>query len=1043
MYDAEKTPPDTRTTRLNSPNRLDRSIIIAYLAIGLAAAPTHASAADDDDQDQSPGLVAVYREENSSRTPEVWRIEPVVAFRYQDSESPHPRVDSRQWSAEWQGVIQIFRAARYRFSAELIGDIRVVVGEQAVLTAEADSNRADPVSGPEVDLPAGALPIRVQFRKGPGPARVRLFWQSPSFTREPVPWTVLRHAPGDRPPQLMRSAQQDRGRFLVEELSCAACHIAADDDRLASGLHKRQGPDLSRIGERAFAGWIVRWLDNPQSMRPQAVMPRMFGDDGRGRVERYAVASYLATLGGPPRAFRRDASPEELRNQRRRGERLFGRVGCNVCHSPTGNTIVAELKNLGSKMPPDRLSQYLQNPLSIDPSGRMPSMGLDSNEARDIAQFLCQAVDESISRELPALAEEDADAVRAVVQETAGASEDPARFASLSVEQQLRASGRRLVVQKGCTNCHRIESGDSSLAMRPARTKLGQLGHTDAAHSSCLQPADRPHADGVPRYALSDEHRSSIRSFLENARTGAGATAPTFAAEVALRRYHCTACHARSGFGGLDAERVEDLRRFETAQDAEGIRPPSLTEVGSRLRTSWLRAVLCNGRRARPWMGLRMPQFGPAQVDSLVEQLAACDGVAVSDEIHAVDFNPEHVDAGRKLVGKSGFGCISCHDMAGQPNTGTRGPDMASTNQRVRFEWYTRWLDDPQRMEPGTRMPTVFPNGTTSIKSLLGGDARVQSQAIWEYLSLGANLPLPEGLEPPKGLVLQATQAPMLVRSFLPDAGSRALAIGFPEGVSFAFDTAQCRLAYGWTGRFLDVGPVWQNRGGVPAGIPGTRFWSSPPGCPWDLTESPGNAPDWRGRLGDPARGALLPEGQAFEGRPRLRFRDYAFDKNGAASLRYALESAGDAADRPHLSIREQFQPIQRLAGVGVRRSFELQAEGSVTGWLLAATSKSVPQVLNSHGDAIAQEITEFGEQAAREHTISVKTESGVLLIKALAVPENTRWVFFKVDDDWHVSLRVPISPMADPTRIVLAVLAPYRNDARMVRELLDQSIAP
>src|SRR5581483_8974216 len=111
---------------------------------------------------------------------------------------------------------------------------------------------------------------------------------------------------------------------------------------------------------------------------------------------------------------------------------------------------------------------------------------------------------------------------------------------------------------------------------------------------------------------------------------------------------------------------------------------------------------------------------------------------------------PGRVEAGRVLVGRKGFGCVSCHDLAGIPNSGARGADLATMTERVRYDWYERWLEQPQRIQPGTRMPAVFTGGKSLLPAVLGGDARAQAEAIWAYLALGPILPLPDGVEPRK-----------------------------------------------------------------------------------------------------------------------------------------------------------------------------------------------------------------------------------------------------------------------------------------------------
>src|SRR5207244_2603087 len=245
-------------------------------------------------------------------------------------------------------------------------------------------------------------------------------------------------------------------------------------------------------------------------------------------------------------------------------------------------------------------------------------------------------------------------------------------------------------------------------------------------------------------------------------------------------------CHARDGAGGLTSALVDALRQVERADNSEAVVPPPLTGVGHKLRTPWLKHVLTQAGRARPWMSLRMPQFGEANVGWLPEALTALEGADADSAVHKVPITAAKVAAGRQLIGKSGFGCVSCHDIAGIPNTGTRGPDLASMDQRVRHDWYRRWLEQAQRMQPGTRMPTVFNEGKSLVTQLFGGDADAQAEAIWAYLSLGGNLPLPEGLEPPRGLILTVKDKPLILRTFMPDVSPRSMAIGYPGGVSVA-----------------------------------------------------------------------------------------------------------------------------------------------------------------------------------------------------------------------------------------------------------------
>jgi hypothetical protein len=87
---------------------------------------------------------------------------------------------------------------------------------------------------------------------------------------------------------------------------------------------------------------------------------------------------------------------------------------------------------------------------------------------------------------------------------------------------------------------------------------------------------------------------------------------------------------------------------------------------------------------------------------------------------------------------EGGFGCVSCHPVGPQP--ALAGPDTATINfafvgDRLRFDYFQRYVRDPQRFRPGTMMPSfIAEDGSTPIKAVLDGDAARQFEAIWHYL---------------------------------------------------------------------------------------------------------------------------------------------------------------------------------------------------------------------------------------------------------------------------------------------------------------------
>ena len=63
-------------------------------------------------------------------------------------------------------------------------------------------------------------------------------------------------------------------------------------------------------------------------------------------------------------------------------------------------------------------------------------------------------------------------------------------------------------------------------------------------------------------------------------------------------------------------------------------------------------------------------------------------------------------------------------------------PDLAKVPERLRPDWLTLWLKNPAHIQPGTRMPTNFPEKAeeNAFPEVLGGDQAKQVEAVRAYL---------------------------------------------------------------------------------------------------------------------------------------------------------------------------------------------------------------------------------------------------------------------------------------------------------------------
>ncbi|MBX9580639.1 MAG: hypothetical protein K2X87_10055 [Gemmataceae bacterium] len=1008
---------------------MHRRLLTPAVGLLLCAPPVRAV----DPADLRPGLVTMFADEPAGTT--VARLEPTVALLLDAGASPHPRLTAGRLVA-WRGYLNVVRPGTYTFAAELRGGaLGVTIDGRRVFSATAGDRptaEAEPVT-----LPGGVLAFEATFARAGGPARVELRWEGPGFVREPLPHQFLGHLPADRPKSFEKDARLELGRFRLEELGCVRCHLPFAGDKMAAGLADRRGPNLTGVAKRSYAGWIDAWLADPHKLRPDTPMPKLFTDDAGGAAERYAIVKYLVSLADRPLApARAPAVSNEYRQSMERGRVLYHVTGCAACHDapPTkkpadgeedekpppkpeefvyslgtaGPAAKYRLGALGSKYRPDTLAAYLRDPLKVNPSGRMPHMALKVREAEDLARYLCRVTDETLSTGMP---------------------EPPAGYEKSDAEW-LRV-GEMFLISKGCLGCHAVEAGGKPVRGTmpfPSLEKIKRLrGGPD-----CL--AEKPDLTRWPVYQLTATDREAIRAFLADGLAGAGSPSPVHAARTALRRFNCLNCHTRDGEGGLSAELAETMRLMERAENADDVRPPTLAGIGHKARPGWLKSVLTEGGRARPWVQLRMPQYGPANVGHLPHGLVALEGVTPDDAVHAVKRTPETIAAGRAIVGKGGLGCISCHDIAGVPNTGTRGPDLATIGQRVRYDWYERWLHQPLRMAPGTRMPQAFVDGKSTLATVLDGDPKAQAEAMWAYLSLGPGLPLPEGMEPPKGLLLAVADRPQLLRTFLPDAGTRALAVGYPGGVSLAFDADRCRLAYGWAGNFLDASPVWNNRGGNPAKLLGPKFWAAPPGHPWALTANPDVPPDFAGRADSPAFGAPLPDDppRTYAGPRAVHFDGYRLDSLGRPTFRYRLVENANGAE---LTVRETPVPVSSGVAAGVRRVFAVKAPAGYRTWFLAGVATKEPRLIGVNGRSRPRPGTAV---SAGVRVVLPTDHDTATVLEVADAPAGTEWRFEpRPGGGWLALLRLPEAKTPLTASFAVTIWGLPKDDDELLKGLV------
>ena len=155
------------------------------------------------------------------------------------------------------------------------------------------------------------------------------------------------------------------------------------------------------------------------------------------------------------------------------------------------------------------------------------------------------------------------------------------------------------------------------------------------------------------------------------------------------------------------------------------------------------------------------------------------------------------------------------------------------------------------------------------------------------------------------GTVVEVLDTPVVYRTYLPGASSRAIAVGLPGGISYGFDATECRLLGFWSGGFLDMEKSWTGFGGWYASVLGETVYQAPAHFPLRIGSS--DDPD----MGDPDKKPTVQfKGyRLVQGQPEFR---YQFDGHAVTHrIDYQAKSADQAAMiTHHFSLPELAEPV-------------------------------------------------------------------------------------------------------------------------------------
>lgn len=559
------------------------------------------------------------------------------------------------------------------------------------------------------------------------------FWEHPLRRGDKIEANCIKcHADVQGLSQAQQIAQ---GEALFVQMGCHGCHLVEGYGELP-----KIGPYLRRVTAKVDPSWLVRWVTKPHEFRPHTRMPNFLFKEDEG----VAITAYLLAASKTEGADWLNAHPEpEGINPRdaalvEKGKTLVESLGCRGCHGFSADqtaTVVGQHKDfapnlakIAEKTSPRWLYHWLKNPRDYSPTTPMPSLRLSDKEAKAITSYLM----------------------------TLGEKAEKAEIVARLSNPEVIARGKGLVRQYGCYGCHNIAGMESEARIGVELTVFGSkileelffgnrtdipLTWDDWTYHKLKEPriyATERIEQLMPQFDFADEDVKALRVFLtsrtEQRIPGSYLAAPgkrtqnLVAGQRLVQYYNCVGCHVVEEKGG-------HIRALYT--DRPALAPPILNGEGAKVQPEWFYGFLKQPIPLRPWLQLRMPTFDFSDEDArtIVDYFAALVKLEVPYVyVDRTKIPPAQVTAGEALMSKDYFDCFSCHQQGDKKPEGPPdgwAPDLTLAKQRLNPEWIIRWIQDPQKLMPGTKMPNFYPGGPDDV---LGGNEEQQIEAIRDYL---------------------------------------------------------------------------------------------------------------------------------------------------------------------------------------------------------------------------------------------------------------------------------------------------------------------
>ncbi|MHC4308021.1 MAG: c-type cytochrome, partial [Planctomycetota bacterium] len=350
-----------------------------------------------------------------------------------------------------------------------------------------------------------------------------------------------------------------------------------------------------------------------------------------------------------------------------RGIELFEGLGCHGCHETKGfgedlNSMIGpDLTEIGSKVNPGWLLEWLKNPKHFRPSTRMPDFRLEEEDAMAITSYLWQNSEGFEPGE-------------------------PEEFDDETIDE-----GAYLYESIGCLACH-SEIEEDGRVHGPNLSRIGDKANYEYLVSWLLAPKAHQPKTRMPDMKLDEEDAQYVASFLMSLKGEEGYKDLTDSewlnnketakkGKELIGGYGCFGCHNIMGMEEMSKIGVEldgvgskHIHLFDFGllekEILEGVGLENAHENISKARRAWFTEKLSDprrfdeGRYKRPKDKLKMPDFSLSaeEIEALSILLTGMqEGELPESYIAELDDEKKYLIEGKRVIDK--YNCMGCHQF--------------------------------------------------------------------------------------------------------------------------------------------------------------------------------------------------------------------------------------------------------------------------------------------------------------------------------------------------------------------------------------------